>query len=184
MRHYLRRSLQITLLSLSLGGCAGFGDRVAAPGACLWGAGGAGDAAQLLAYAQRLRTLSSDDLQRERDAAARGLVQKKTAADRLRMALLLTGPDPRFRDDARAAALLQEVVKGKGGGSPALKNLAALLLQVAEERLRQEERCQTLADKAKEEQKRADALQQKLDALKAIEKNIINRDPIPPLPVK
>jgi hypothetical protein len=52
------------------------------------------------------------------------------------------------------------------------------------EQKRQEERFQQLTLKLKEEEKRAEAAQQKLDALKSIEKDLINREQTKPLKVK
>lgn len=175
----MRRGALVLLLALGalLGGCAGL---PAPPG---WVRPGEEPVARTLAYARRLHTLSDDALQREYTALSRPSARKKDVADRLRLALLLMGPDPRLRDDAKAAALLRDIAQDKAA-DPETKDFAVLLAQVAEERLRRAERCQALAEKGKEAQNRADALQEKLDALKAIERNIINRESNPSVPVK
>lgn len=98
--------------------------------------------------------------------------------------MLLSMPGAAFRDDTRAVALADEVVNRKGGENAALRPLAMMLAAVASEHRRQEERSQKLAQKLQEEEKRAEGLQQKLDGLKAIEKNLLNREPTKPVNVK
>ena len=57
-----------------------------------------------------------------------------------------------------------------------LENLAALLVYQINEQKRQEERYQKTSQSMKDEQKRADQLDQKLNALKNIERSIIQRE--------
>jgi hypothetical protein len=142
------------------------------------------DTADLLAYQQRVRGLSGDELAAEYASASQALARQKTDVNRLRLALLLSLPGAAFRDDGRAASLADEVASRKGGNEGGLRSLAALVAASAAERRQQEERSQKLAQKLQEEEKRADALQQKLDGLKAIEKNLLNREPAKPVNVK
>ncbi len=141
------------------------------------------DTADLLAYQQRLRALSGDELAAEYAAASQALARQKSDPARLRLALLLSLPGA-FRDDGRALSLADEVASRKGANEGGLRALAALLAANAAERRQQEERSQKLAQKLQEEEKRADALQQKLDGLKAIEKNLLDRNPAKPVNVK
>jgi hypothetical protein len=173
----LYRAVPILVLCLPLWGCGGLGNQPSFFATGHWDNGQAEDANRMLAYAQRLLMLSQDALQRERTAAMRALARRKSALNRLRMALLLALADPPLRDDARAAVLLQGILKDKMAAT-ALKNLAAVLARVVDERLQQEERYRKLAAKATEGERRADLLQHKLDALKAIEKTMINREPV------
>ena len=71
-------------------------------------------------------------------------------------------------DDARLQGLLEPLVAKAGGfaSSHPLRSIADVLLVQIGERARQ----------LREEQKRGDALQQKLDALKAIEKQLLDRE--------
>lgn len=142
------------------------------------------DAVELLGYQQRIRAMGSDELAAEYAAAGQVLAKQKSDAARLRLAMLLSLPGASFRDDGRAVALAEEVAGRKNPDSSGLRPLASLIAVTAGEQRRQEERNQKLAQKLQEEEKRADALQQKLDGLKAIEKNLLNREPTKPVNVK
>lgn len=108
-------------------------------------------------------------LARAEKAAASG-----TPADRLRLATLLATLPPPHRDDARAGELLQSVTEGSMGRFAAL-----LSAQIAErQRLgRDMERVRTDAERnARERDKREEALKQQIEALRAIERNIRERE--------
>ena len=105
-------------------------------------------------------------------------------ADRLRLATLLATLPPPLRDDARAVELLEPIADA---GSPGVGRFAALLAsQVTErrriaheiERLRAEAertgRERAVADK--ERDKREEAMKQQLEALRAIERGILERE--------
>lgn len=142
------------------------------------------DMAELLAYNQRIRALSGDELAAEYAAATQSLAKLKSDASRLRLAMLLSLPAAAFRDDGRAVALAEDVAGRKNPESNSLRPLALFIAATVNEQRRQEERNQKLSQRLQEEEKRADALQQKLDGLKAIEKNILNREPTKPVNVK
>jgi hypothetical protein len=105
-------------------------------------------------------------------------------ADRLRLATLLASLPPPLRDDARAATLLESI---SDAGAPGLGRFAALLAaQVAERRrlLHELDKLRAEAERAgreralsdKERDKREDALKQQLEALRAIERGILERE--------
>jgi hypothetical protein len=105
-------------------------------------------------------------------------------ADRLRLATLLATLPPPLRDDARAAALLESI---SDAGAPGLGRFAALLAaQVAERRrlLQELDKLRAEAERAgreralsdKERDKREEALKQQLEALRAIERGILERE--------
>lgn len=142
------------------------------------------DMADLLAYYQRIRTLGGDELAVEYGAATQALAKQKSDAGRLRLAMLFSLPGAAFRDDGRAAALAEDVASRKSPESSSLRPLALFIAATANEQRRHEERNQKLSQRLQEEEKRADALQQKLDGLKAIEKNILDREPTKPVNVK
>ena len=105
-------------------------------------------------------------------------------ADRLRLATLLATLPPPLRDDARAAELLEPIADA---GAPGVGRFAALLsaqvigapasaargraLRAEGERAGRE---RALADK--ERDKREEALKQQLEALRAIERGILERE--------
>jgi hypothetical protein len=187
------RSLKVHLalaalgLSLVLGGCAARGGQAVTaadanlrfPGFCR-----CADAADLLAYRQRVLAMNDEELGAEYSVAIQALAKQKSDVARLRVAMLLSVPAAAFRDDARAAALAEEVAGRKTAENGPLKALASVIAAVADEQRRQEERYQKLNQRLQEEEKRADALQQKLNGLKAIDKNLLDREPAKPVKVK
>jgi len=126
---------------------------------------------RLLFYFERLKRLPGGDLAKENEAArlaygraaseAARLAYGRAASDfnRLSYAIVLSLPGTSFNEDARALELLDPMVK-RGEGS--LRALAALLAIFIQERRR------LGGDIA--------AVQQKLDALKSLERKLIERD--------
>jgi len=107
-----------------------------------------------------------------------------TATDRLRLATLLATLPPPLRDDARATGLLEPLADAS---APGIGRFAALLaLQIAERQRvgREFERVSRDAERAARERERLDkerdketqALRQQLDALRAIERGILERE--------
>jgi hypothetical protein len=108
-------------------------------------------------------------LARAEKAAASG-----ASADRLRLATLLATLPPPLRDEGRAGELLQSVTEGGMGRFAGL-----LSAQIAErQRLARElERARTDAERnARERDKREETLKQQIEALRAIERNIRERE--------
>jgi len=118
--------------------------------------------AELVGYAQRFAALSADEQRREYNAVKQQIGKNKTACSRLRLALLLSTPGTGVRDDARAAALLEPLLT-RSEPATALNPLAALLYAQISERAR--------------EHKRAEQLRDQLDALKEVERSLIERGP-------
>jgi len=173
------RPLSLLLCGLCLGACAQLEPR-AAPANGAWNshvtASETPHSAEVLAYFQRIKGLSVDALAAEHAVASQALAKRRSDLNRLKLALLLILPRTAFKDEGRAAALANEVANNKAVDAPEMKNLALLLAAFANEQKQQEERLQQLAQKQKDDEKRAEALQQKLDALKSIEKDLIQRE--------
>jgi hypothetical protein len=119
-------------------------------------------ALSLLADLQRYVSDSSEDLKRELAGANAALARTRSDVNRIRMAMLLTMPAAGPPDDARALSLLEPLVSKTGTSSP-LKQLATLLYAQIVERARI----------VREEQKRTAAAQEKLDALRAVERSLL-----------
>jgi len=105
-------------------------------------------------------------------------------AERLRLATLLATLPPPLRDDARAAQLLEPIADT---GAPGIGRFAALLSTQVNERRRathEVERLRAELERAarervlsdKERDKREEALKQQLEALRAIERGILERE--------
>ncbi len=118
----------------------------------------ASDAESLLLYFQHIRKLSGADLGREHDAARQAYARARTDFNRVRLAIVLSLPGTAFYDDARSLELYDTVAKHEGGR---LQGLALLLGSHL-----QEQRRLTAS---------AQGLQQKLDALKSLERSMIER---------
>jgi hypothetical protein len=117
----------------------------------------------LLGEMQRVSALTPDEQKHEYGVVNQMVAKNRSDALRIKLAWLLMLPP--LQDDARALSLL-ETVAGKSPGASPLKQLAALLGGQLSERLRL----------LREEQKKSEQLQQKLDGLKAIEKSLLGRD--------
>lgn len=127
---------------------------------------------QLVVYAERIRWLAPAALDAERAAAERDLRRDATAPNRLKLALLLSLRRAPFRDDNRARALFSEAANEGGADKQPIRSFAMLLLQELDERW--------AADRALDEERRQrQALQKKLDQLKAIEEEM-DRRVLPP----
>ena len=118
----------------------------------------ASDAESLLLYFQHIRKLSGADLSREHEAARQAYARSRTDFSRLRLAMVLSLPDTGFYDDTRALDLCDTVAKHEGGR---LQGLALLLGSYLQEQKRLTASAQ--------------GLQQKLDALRSLERSMIER---------
>lgn len=118
----------------------------------------ASDAESLLLYFQHIRKLSGAEVSREHEAARAAYARARTDFNRVRLAMVLSLPGTAFYDDARAFDLCDTVAKHDGGR---LQGLALLLGSHLQEQRR-------LTASAQE-------LQQKLDALKSLERSMIER---------
>jgi hypothetical protein len=115
---------------------------------------------QLIHYAQHLATMTAEQQRREYAASNQAYTRDKDASNRMRLALLLATPGTSVQDPARATGLL-EPMAGPGDTAGPLRELARLLYVQLNERA--------------SEQKRANQAREQLDALKEIERSILQR---------
>jgi hypothetical protein len=112
----------------------------------------------LLAYYQNLRGLAAADLAKEHEIARQAYARTRTDYNRVRYAMVLTVPSSTFHDDARALEMLDPLARNPNAP---LQPLASLLASHLQERRKLDANAQ--------------ALQQKLDALRTLERSIIER---------
>lgn len=124
------------------------------------------EALALLVDLQKLVQASPDEQRRELAAATQALARQKSDVARLRLGMLQSLPAA-GADDARALATLEPIVKQ--GNGPARMVATVLIAQLGERQRA-----------VREEKKRAEDLQQKLDALKALERSLLGRERKPP----
>jgi len=116
----------------------------------------------LLVDLQRYAVEAGEDLRRELAAANLALTRSRSDANRIRVAMLLTLPAAGPPDDARALSLLEPMVGRSGNASP-MKQIASLLYAQITERARS----------VREEQRKTAVAQEKLDALRAVERSLL-----------
>jgi hypothetical protein len=112
----------------------------------------------LLSYFQYVRKMPAAELGREHDAVRQAFLYSRTDFDRMRLAVLLSLPGTPVTDEQRALELLDPVARNQGAK---LGPLAMLLASNLHERKRLDASAQ--------------GLQQKLDALMLLERNMIER---------
>lgn len=118
----------------------------------------ASDAESLLLYFQHIRKLGGPELGREHESARQAYTRSRSDFNRVRYAMVLSLPGAPFADEARALEMLEPVSRSPDGR---LGGLAALLASQLQERKRLDAGAQ--------------GLQQKLDALRSLERSLIER---------
>jgi hypothetical protein len=116
---------------------------------------------ELIGYVQRVAALQADEQQRELNASSQIFSKDRGAYGRVRLALLLSLPGTAFSDDTKAVGLLEPLALKETVATPMYQFAGLLHAQIAE-RLR--------------EQRRATQLKEQLDALKDVERKIMERE--------
>lgn len=112
------------------------------------------DSETLLVYFDYVRKLPAADYAKEVDLVRKLYARVRTDVVRMRYAILLSAPAAGPGDEARAMELLDLMVKSADAGVRALATLLSAQIQ---------------------EQRRAQGLQQKLDALMSLDKSMLER---------
>ncbi|HKY02898.1 MAG TPA: hypothetical protein VJM53_10140 [Burkholderiales bacterium] len=120
--------------------------------------------ADVLSYGQRIPHMSSDEQKREVPALTQAMGRDRSLVSRLKLALLLSQPGAGVQDDVRALSLL-EAYANTGPQAGPLRQFASFLHMQVAERMRGA--------------RRADQLKEQLEALRAVERSIIERGQTP-----
>lgn len=134
------------------------------------------DVEALLDYYQRLTRLQGPELAKEYERARQSYARARSDYNRLQLALHGALPGAGPEEQVQSLNLLEPLVKSNDQKNGDLRRLALLLHGLIQEHRRLAEGLNAASQKAKEEQKRAEDLQQKLDAIKSIEKTLIERE--------
>ena len=126
----------------------------------------------LVAEFQRLRRLAPSEVAREQEAARQVFNQSRSDAARVRLAMTLALPGGPANEESRALELLDPLVRNPGS---ALYGLALLMASYIQEQRRLGGQVQAL-------QQNMHGLQQKLDALKTLERSLSERGEGAPRP--
>jgi hypothetical protein len=116
----------------------------------------------LLADLQRFSTMQGDEVRRELATATQTFAKQRTDVNRVRLAVLYTLARTSPQDDQRALQLFENVARNAPANSP-IRHLAAVLQAQVSERQRA----------VHDEQQKADAAIQKLEALRALERSLL-----------
>lgn len=114
---------------------------------------------RLLDYFRILRRLSAAELAREHENARAAFLRTRSDYDRVRLALLMSVPNTPFNDEARVLELLEPMMRSPGS---MLQGLAVLVYVMVYEQRRLEHNI--------------GKLQEKLDALKSLERKLLERE--------
>jgi len=128
----------------------------------------------VLKYYHRVLSLKGPELNREYERARQEFEREPSDTNRLQLAVLLSMPGAGFRDDSAAIGLLQPLKERTA--EDGLKPLALLMQTYILELRRTEDALQAQSSKLRDEQRRAEALQQKLEALLQMEMKMIERE--------
>lgn len=131
---------------------------------------------ELLQYYAGLRTRSTAALKLELDDVKKEFAATGQEAARLKLAMLYQLPHSPLRNENQSAQLLEPYTRGDVRSLGPLRGVAQMLLAAIDQSRRQETALQAQIAKVKDEQKRADELQRKLDALKDVERAMIQKD--------
>lgn len=124
------------------------------------------ETSRALSYFDRLRRMQPPELAREQESVRAAYNRSHEDADRMRLAMLYALPNSSITDEARALELLEPLVKTP---AHALHPVAVLLSTYVHEQKR-------LTQSALALQKDVQTLQQKLDALRSLERALSERE--------
>ena len=120
--------------------------------------------AELMHYAARVSHMSAEEQKREVPVLTQAMGRDRSLASRLKLSLLLSQPGGAVQDDGRASSLL-EAYANPGANFGPLRQFAAFLHAQLAERMRGA--------------RRAEQLKEQLEALRAVERSIIERGRTP-----
>lgn len=135
-----------------------------------------GSTDDVLRFYAGLKRRPAVELRGDLEQARKDFVATGSEAARIRLAMLYLNPGSPFRSDATALAMLEPYVRGDVNPSSPFRGIAQLLLAGIEEQKRFDAAAQSQAARLRDEQRRADELQRKLDALMNVERAMILRD--------
>lgn len=131
------------------------------------------EAVSLLRYSAFARKLGARQLVEETERLRLAYTAEKTDFRLLQYAMALSVPGTTAADHRRALQLLDPLTKPGRGRDSELRALASLMHAYLTEQRRLEDGIASQAQRAREEQRRAEDLEKKLEALKDIEKSLL-----------
>ena len=154
------RILPVLLAILMLTACAGISPQ----------ADEAQEVAGMLAGQERLAAARMDEQRREFNSAQAEHDRAATDTTRLKLALMMLLPRAPWRDDARALSLLGAIEATPGGQPSARHDLAQTLSRMLRAQRDEQRKGDSLSQQLREERRRLEEAQQKIDSLRAIDR--------------
>lgn len=131
---------------------------------------------EVLRYYASLKRRPNADFKAELDNAKKEFASSGNEASRMKLALIYLYPNSPVRSDEKGLLLLEPYTKPEVNVQSPYRGIANLIFNSMEELKKADATMQTQVAKTKEEQKRADELQRKLDALMDVERTMIQKD--------
>ena len=133
------------------------------------------DTERLLYYYEYALALPPEQLAREQERTQRFFGQNRSEFALLQLVLLRCLPGSSIKDRTQGQEMLSSYLKEARDRASELRPFALMLNNLISEQLRQETEIQTQIQKVKDETRRNDQLQQKLDALVETERKMLER---------
>jgi len=134
------------------------------------------DLQRLFRYYRTASTLSPKELDGEYQQASRAFAVKRSAENQWRMALLLGIPGSAFYDSTRSSTLFKELTNEEFHQSAELNDAAYLMYSLLNAQSQLDKKLSAATDRLNESQSANKKMQDQLDALKAIESTIYQRN--------
>lgn len=160
------RLLGMALAALAFAGCAVLRDIEPGPPPAVVEEARPDDVERLLTGFARIRKLPAGEQAKEHDSARQAYARAQSDYNRMRLAMLLSLPGAAFNDEARALELIDPLTRNPRSS---LHALAVLLGAYIQEQKRLNGNVQAL-------QQNLQGLQHKLDALKSLDRSLIERE--------
>lgn len=158
--------LLCTALALTLAGCGALRDIEPGESPAVVEEARPDDLERLLTYFARARKLPAGEQGKEHESARQAYARSQSDYNRVRLAMLLSLPGTAFNDEARALELIDPLARNQ---RTTLHTLAVLLGSYIQEQKRLNGSVQAL-------QQNLQGLQNKLDALKSLDRSLIERE--------
>jgi hypothetical protein len=133
------------------------------------------DTERLLYYYEYALALPPEQLAREQERTQRFFGQNRSEFALLQLVLLRCLPGSSIKDRTQGQEMLSSYLKETRDRASELRPFALMLNNLLSEQLRQETEIQAQIQKVKDEARRNDQLQQKLDALVETERKMLER---------
>ena len=142
------------------------------------------DIAWVFQYYRLISTVPVKVLKDEYERTKKEFSEDKTKWSQWQMAMLLSLPSAPFYDPDRSSSLFKELADTASDQGPVFNDVAYLMYSSVKEQYQAREKAEGLEEKLSESRSANKTLQKQLEALKAIEENLYQRNKVevPPKP--